>query len=142
MGKAKITQQNPEGTGMKCDYCDKPAVISLCRLEINARTNEVEHSVYKAFCWEDAVKKRVMVYEEARGERPLTLTMEDVVKGTKIAQTEASPQPQPQAMQPMPAPTQTPQPPAPQLQTPPEPAPSPAPQKPPAQPKKQSTTKK
>lgn len=127
---------------MKCDYCDKPAVISLCRLEINARTNEVEHSVYKAFCWEDAVKKGVWVYEEPRGERPLTLTLEDVAKGTKITQTQAS-QSQPTAGQPMVAPTpQPPQPPTPQLQTPPEPALSPGPQKRPAQPKKQSTTKK
>jgi len=121
---------------MKCDYCDKPAVISLCRLEINARTNEVEHSLYKAFCWEDAVKKGVMVYEEARGAKPLTLTLEDVAKGTKIAQAQSSPQPQPQAPQPIPAPT-------PQTPQPPEPTPSPAQQpKPPAQPKKQSTTKK
>ena len=89
---------------MKCDYCDKPAVISLCRLEINARTNEVEHSTYKAFCWEDAVKKGVMVYEEARGERPLTLTMDDVAKGTKIAQPKTTPQTQPQASEPKAAP--------------------------------------
>jgi len=125
---------------MKCDYCDKPAVISLCKLEINVRTNELNHSVYKAFCWEDAVKKGVMVYEEARGERPLTLTLDDVAKGTKITQTQVSPQPKPQATQPMVAPTpQTPQAPT-QPQTSPEPAPSPA--KPLEQAKKQSPAKK
>jgi hypothetical protein len=87
--------QTVEPRPMKCDYCDKPAVISLCRLEINPRTNEIDHLLYKAFCWEDAVKKGVMVYEVARVDRPLTLTMEDVAKGTKITpQTQAAP-PQP-----------------------------------------------
>jgi hypothetical protein len=110
---------------MKCDYCDKPAVISLCRLETNARTNEVEHSLYKAFCWEDAVKKGVMVNEEAIGGRPLTLTTEDVAKGTKITpQIQAAPPQAPPAAQTAPAPQ-------PQAET--QPAPSPAqPKKPPA----------
>ncbi|MBM3897864.1 MAG: hypothetical protein FJ358_04995 [Thaumarchaeota archaeon] len=79
---------------MKCDYCDKPAVISLCRLETNPRTSEVEHMLYKAFCWEDAVKKGVMVYEEPRADRPLTLIMEDVAKGTKITPKTQIPPPQ------------------------------------------------
>lgn len=78
---------------MKCDYCDKTAVLSVCRLEVNVKTNEIEHSVNKAFCWEDAVKKGIMVHEEAKTEKPLTLTIEDVAKGTKMAPaTQGAPQ--------------------------------------------------
>ncbi len=67
---------------MKCDFCDKEAVISLCRFEKNPNTNAVDHSVYKLFCWEDAVRKGIFVYEEPKTEKP-PLTTEDIVKGTK-----------------------------------------------------------
>ena len=68
---------------LMCDYCDKEAVISLCRFEKNPNTNTVNHSVYKLFCWEDAVKKGIFAYEEPKTEKPLTLTTEDIVKGTR-----------------------------------------------------------
>lgn len=70
---------------MKCDYCGKKAMLSLCRLEENPRTNETEHYVYKAFCWEDAVKRGIFVYEEPKGGKPITLTSDEVIKGTRTA---------------------------------------------------------
>lgn len=71
---------------MKCDYCDKEAVLCLCRLEKNPKTSSLEHDVSKAFCWEDALRKGVFVSEEPKGEKPVTLTSEEVAKGTRAVQ--------------------------------------------------------
>ena len=68
---------------MKCDYCDKEAVMSLCRFEKNPMTEVADHSVYKLFCWEDAVKKGIFVYEQPKTDKPLTITTEEIGKGTK-----------------------------------------------------------